>query len=273
MTSRPDVEEILGRLLAKVPADRFATAQQLADGMTMVTRPSPRRTVAGLGVTNPRRRRSRWIAGVMAGALVLGITWRVVISALPPPVPYRYVVLGSTSLAGQDSRYVGAVREELIRWRGVDVVRELEVLELIQDGGAPERPDDATRLARATRAAHLVRLEQTVRGDSLVFSLVLSDVGRSGTPVMYDSFACPIEGDECYHELRAATWRLLLGPGFERRRPGERPGTSSHRRASGRTREACRRTGNGASPRLTRCCGRRWPRIPRSPMRISSSVR
>ena len=73
----PEVEEILGRLLAKVPADRFATAQQLADGMTMVTRPSPRRTVAGLGVTNPRRRRSRWIAGVIAGALVLGITWRV----------------------------------------------------------------------------------------------------------------------------------------------------------------------------------------------------
>jgi serine/threonine-protein kinase len=209
-----EVDETLRRLLAKVPADRFATAQQLADGLAVVARTSPRRTMAAPGAPDRRQAWTRWIAGVVAGALVLGVTWRAVISALPPPDPNRYVVLSTTPLGGQDSRYVGALRDELLRWHGIDVVRELQVLEVIQEDGAPEQAEDAVRLARATRAGQLVRLEQHVRGDSLVFGIALTDVRRPREQLLYESFACPIEGDECAAQLRVAARRLLLGPGF-----------------------------------------------------------
>jgi serine/threonine protein kinase/tetratricopeptide (TPR) repeat protein len=223
-----EVDETVRRLLAKVPADRFATAQQLADGLPVIARPSPRRTRAVSRLPQEQRRqRTRWITGVVAGALVLGITWRAVISAVPPPDPNRYVVLSTTPLGGQDSRYVGALRDELIRWRGIGVARELEVLEVIQRDGAPEKPEDALSLARSTRAGRLVRLEQQARGDSLVFGIALYDAQRPGRELLYESFACPIEGSECSQHLRAVAWRLLLGPGFESVRLPGGPGTNS----------------------------------------------
>jgi eukaryotic-like serine/threonine-protein kinase len=224
----PELDETIRRLLAKVPADRFATGQQLADGLPVIVRPSPRRTLAVTAVPERRRRRGRWIAGVLTGAVVLGVTWRVVTPAPVPPDPDRYVVLSTgTPMAGQDSRYVGALRDELIRWRGVGVARELEVLEVVQRNGAPEKPEDALGLARATHAGRVVRLEQQVRGDSLVFGVAVHDSRRPGTQLMYESFACPVEGDECSRKLRAVAWRILLGPGFETLLLPNGPGTSS----------------------------------------------
>ncbi len=225
----PEVDETVRRLLAKVPADRYATAQQLTDGLPVVSRPSPRRTLELDAVPAARGHRKRWATGLAAASIALAaITWRVVTSAVPPPDPSRYVVLSTgTPLVGQDSRYVAALRDELIHWRGIGVARELEVLDLAQRNGAPNSADDALGLARATRAGRLVRLEQQVRGDSLVFGVALYDATRPGTQLMYESLTCPVEGQECEEDLRAIAWRLLLGPGFDNHVIDRRPGTSS----------------------------------------------
>ncbi len=94
-TVPPTLENVVMKALARSPADRFATAEQLSQGLKNPTTVTPVRTYsAGVPVAAPAeahaappsRRRTRWIVG--AGAVVtIGIVASLVV--LGPSAPTR----------------------------------------------------------------------------------------------------------------------------------------------------------------------------------------
>ncbi len=218
----PALDEAIRRLLAKAPADRFLTAQQLEDGLAAIPRPSP----IGLRIpVLPSRRRRRLLIGTTAAACAaLVATGVLAVWERKPPVPDRYAVLMTEGrLAGQDSRYALAIRDELLSWKGLTVAADVDILDQVKDDGPPADFADLRKLARGVQAGQLLRLELQPGADSLGFRLALYDLTRRDTLTANGSLRCAVTGNSCEAELRRAARRLIQSTtGYV---TAERPGT------------------------------------------------
>ncbi|MGH7644830.1 MAG: protein kinase domain-containing protein, partial [Gemmatimonadales bacterium] len=74
-TITPTVEDAIMRALAKVPADRFATAALFAEAMTQPSVSGAMRATAQVRAVAPGRRMGRWALGVGIGVAVLASAW------------------------------------------------------------------------------------------------------------------------------------------------------------------------------------------------------
>jgi tetratricopeptide (TPR) repeat protein len=105
-----DLEAVITRALAKVPADRFATVAQFADALALVGRPVP----LGLRVDAVAdvRARLRWGGIVLVGLALVGVfVWGVrhLLSGRAPPLtPNRVAVFPFAYNGAGDFRHLGA---------------------------------------------------------------------------------------------------------------------------------------------------------------------
>ncbi len=239
----PEVEEAVRIALAKVPADRFLTAQQFVDRLALVARNSPARTTVPMPRQTPRwtrflrRRRVRTVAGIALVVTIVGAAGALVArdAALDPG---RFVVLSTDgALGGQDSRYVALLREELERWSDVRVAREMEVLDVVRRQGAPRDVDGVLDAARTLGAGRAIRLVQRLDRDSLVFGGAAYDTRRGGRLLASATVRCAVSEEGCAAELGRLARTLLVGEDAARALAERAPATRSV--------EALRRYGEG----------------------------
>ncbi len=216
----PALDEAIRRLLAKAPADRFLTAQQLEDGLASIPRPSP---IGLRAPVLPSRRRRRLLIGTgVAACAALVASGVLAVWERKPPVPDRVAVLMTEGrLAGQDSRYAQAVRDELMNWEGLSLAPDVDILDEVKDAGPPEDFNDLRRLARGVQAGQLLRLELQPGADSLGFRLALYDLTHRDTLTASGSLRCAV--NDCEAELRRSARQLIQSTtGYV---TAERPGT------------------------------------------------
>ena len=156
-----EIEDIVHRLLAKVPADRFDSATRLLGTLPTTTTERPI-------VPTPRRRRWWQIGGLIGlGVLavlvasVRGITSFTALGELEP-ISSRYVVLplledGPLPAGLTGSRLARDLADALGDWRGVDVVRDFRVRDLLARADkAPTSIKDNASMARRLRAGIVI---------------------------------------------------------------------------------------------------------------------
>ncbi len=222
----PELVEVVDRLLAKQPADRFVTAQQLVDGLpSPMHRPTPRVLVG----PRPARRivkRRALAGGALAAAVLAGVVWAG--TRDPAPIANRFAVMTTGSLAGQDSRYVAALAGELQRFAPATVVEGYEILEAVNRYGVPSDAGSLRRIARRVRADRLVRLDRgAAGGDSLAFSVTVYPLagGDAVAPAVEMVHCSAVRAGECEAALGEAMRRQLVREtGYHDGRP---PGTGS----------------------------------------------
>ncbi len=164
-TMRPtvprEIEEVVHRLMAKVPADRFPTAARLRDTLT---------TPTSEGSAVARARRRWWQLGALVGilALVVGIVLggRGIVPFISlgdvEPDSSRYAVLplleeGTLPEDLTGARIARDMADALGAWRGIEVVRDFRVHDLLNRAGRPPRTMKASAgFARQLRAGMVV---------------------------------------------------------------------------------------------------------------------
>ena len=182
------VEDVVSRALAKVPADRFATAAEMENALEAAMSggwTSSERRVA------VARRRTRRIAAIAGGAVAaVAISLAVVSQAVLKPRAAelaradttRYVVLPFDRNSQVPSTFdEGAyVRAALSRWRPLTVVDQFEVRDAApQTGERSLSAKEARKIALRLGAGRYVRGTLTQTGDSIRVVALLYDV-KSG---------------------------------------------------------------------------------------------
>jgi len=187
-TVRPTVsrklDAIVAKALAKVPADRFATArdfqQALSDPMLLedipVVPPKPRRWPIVAGVT------------VVALAAVVAVASRDRMGpALQPNrvVGFPFItpaLVGSSKTAGEDvATLIGSAIDRRAALRWIDGWRALDAKERAADGGVSAR--SMRRIARAEGAAWYLTGRIVTRGDSVDVLVELVDAATDSVAV------------------------------------------------------------------------------------------
>lgn len=179
------VEEVVGRALAKAPADRFGTAHELADALNAATRAAP--TPVGWRRLGPKG--SRFIPAVGAIALVLlGFgTARRYIARRPSLAAERVVVApfenrtadsGLDVLAGMTTDWLTVGIQHL---SGLEVVSSRFALTSSSRlaEGRQEPQATAREVAEETGAGTVVSGAYYRRGDSLSFQAEIIDARNS----------------------------------------------------------------------------------------------
>jgi tetratricopeptide (TPR) repeat protein len=159
-----EIEEIVHRLLAKVPADRFDSATKLLEALPVRTTERP-----AVLSPPPKRKRRWWQLGGLIGLVALaGIITAVrgirSFSALGgiEPVSSRYVVLplledGELPAGLSGTRLARDLADALADWRGIEVVRDFRVRDLLaRDGEAPTSIERNASIARRLRAGMVI---------------------------------------------------------------------------------------------------------------------
>jgi len=197
----PDtVERALAGLLAKTPADRFATASQFLQATR--TEPTGRRRWP----TNARR-----TVGALVGVAVVTAVVLVARSLRPrPPLdPHRYLVLSCRPPSGMPAATAMSgdacgdrLRRAFERWDSVDVVNV---------GGAAATASGSAREDLARRAAAGVLVESRLRqgGGVLYLTLEASDLQSGAGMMAEDSVAVGDAADDAW--LLVPVLRVLLG--------------------------------------------------------------
>jgi tetratricopeptide (TPR) repeat protein len=156
-----EIEDIVHRLLAKVPADRFDSATRLLEAL-------PTTTTERAVVIQPRRRRWWQIGGLVGLGVVVaivasvrGITSFTTLGELEP-ISSRYVVLplledGPLPAGFSGARVSRDLADALGDWRGIDVVRDFRVRDLLERADEPPRTIKANAsIARQLRAGIVI---------------------------------------------------------------------------------------------------------------------
>ena len=187
----PGLADIVYKMLAKAPVDRFATAGEVEQALNAAS------ASAGVSVVADRRRatlRRRSLIACTAAAVVVAGTWiarvRLVADAdaraLAAVDTTRLVVFPFTQSGAPSSASDadGAMRQGLVRWTGVNVVDPFA----LSDAMRGERHDDlsaseARTVAIALHAARYVRGSVVREGDRWRAHAMLLDVGRGETPL------------------------------------------------------------------------------------------
>lgn len=177
--ARP-LEAPLGKALAKVAADRQASAGELARALE---------AAAGERTPFPRR---RWVAAAIALLTVLAVlvTWSVGAVEWADVAPWfsrssldtTYVAvfpLERDSLTTGRVIYDDLLYEALARWRGVFLVDQLQVSDALRQRRPIASTRDAARLARSLGAGRYVRGRVTSLGERWRVHAALFDALRS----------------------------------------------------------------------------------------------
>ena len=222
-----EIEEVVHRLMAKVPADRFPSAARLRD--TLSTPTSEGRAVE-------RGRRRWWQLGALLGilALVLGIVLGVrgidsftSLGGLEPDST-RYAVLplleeGTLPEDLTGARIARDMADALGGWRGIEVVRDFRVHDLLNVADQPPRTMRATAgFARRLRAGRVIWGDvRAARGGVDVRAVMY----RSTDPdeVISEHRVFVPAGGALRDSMAALTAGLLTNLGGTSRRP---PGTN-----------------------------------------------
>jgi tetratricopeptide (TPR) repeat protein len=222
------VEAALARALARVPADRFATAVQFAEALQSSTihRRSFVRSLAAGAV-----RRWRWTASI--GVLLALSVWggsRVLEGGGAAGLDPRRVFLAPfENQTGDPSLdHVGAVS---VDW----LIRELQSTELVQviDAGALAGTDRASRLgrdaalARAARAGTLVSVAYYRVADSVVFRVRVTETATGARLYTSDPISAPmvtpLDGLDELSQTLVGGVVTLVAPGVEWHANAQRP--------------------------------------------------
>ena len=229
----PDaLETVINRALAKVPADRYATAEQFAAALTVASTG----TVSRVTAARPLRRRP-WYRPALAVALVAvvaGLGWMVfgrkgnAGPATGGLDPHRVAVLYFAD--GSPDSSLGYLADGLTEALIADLgqVRTLDVVS--RSGVAPFRGKEVERdsVARALDAGTIVEGDVASAGSRVRVTVRLVD-GESGADIRRQSFDLPA-GDQLtirdsLAQQVALFLRELLGPEIRLRE--ERAGTKS----------------------------------------------
>jgi len=184
-----ELDQAVAHLLAKLPADRFATASQFvaalpADSAETAITPAPRPV---------QRRRRRWAIAAIAAAAVVGIVFAAIVgrartrpaldTSLYLVLPFRH--RGQTPPALLDGDQCGSLLDESLRtWRGVAVVDPLWLSDArARAGEQPLTLEAAFDLAQRRGAGAMISGEVWQFGDSVFVRGVLYDVQHPGRVV------------------------------------------------------------------------------------------
>jgi tetratricopeptide (TPR) repeat protein len=171
------VQEVIERALAKVPADRWASAARFAAALE--------------GAERRRERVRRQTVGLLGGLVVAGIAtyWALTDGPLGGGAraggavdTSRYVILSFEREPGVTAfNEDQLLHDALARWSGVTVVDPFQVRDAqAQRAGSPLSSRDARRLAERLGAGRYVRGVVTRVGDSLRVYAALHDVTADG---------------------------------------------------------------------------------------------
>jgi len=209
----PELEQLVGRALAKHPADRYQTAQQFADLLQPLATPEIRATPVGLPA--PRLPlglswRIPWgwaIAGVLAVILAVAR-----ITDQPPfggrvdpalhlvaPFAHRADAAPLLLTGDQCSRLV---HNSLARWQDVSLADSRWTTDQLERLGREPSLEDLLRIARRAGAGRLISGEVWSWGDSIRVRGVLYDVNHRGRMLREQTFS--VAGDLSDAEARFA---------------------------------------------------------------------
>ena len=179
-----DVEYAIEVALARLPAERFATAADFAAALGPAqTDSSPRRT---------RRISRRWRVAAVVTAVVLGTAGAVVLPKLraSPLDASLYVVVPFGHRGGAAPALVSGDQCELLlsqafgRWADVRLADPLRVHDArVRRGDQPMTLDQAKNLARDVGAGMLVWGDVSAVGDSIQVTAALYDLRHGGKSV------------------------------------------------------------------------------------------
>jgi tetratricopeptide (TPR) repeat protein len=223
-----EIEDVVHRLMAKVPADRFDTAARLLDTL-------PGGTTTERAAIPPQRR--RWwrfgavaVFAVLAGIIAVVLSGTVTISASGDVATdsTRYAVLPLLEEGDLPAELSGTsiardMADALGDWRGIDVVRDFRVRDLIaQSERPPQTMPASAALARRLRAGVVVWGDvRAVRGGAEVRAVLY----RSGKPdvLLAEHEVFIPTGGAVRDSMVALAAELLTGHGGTSR---SRPGTA-----------------------------------------------
>jgi TolB-like protein len=182
------LDELVMRCLAKEPADRWQTADEILRQLEQVGSVKPQREPV---VSRWRRMLKPGPAGGIAGLALLGLgAWWQTRDRLDLD-PNRVAVVRFRNATGVDSMDVfgsiiaDVVTNGLARTEGVNVAPAAAVLSAVAPRTANPPPNDPASIARATGAGIIVTGSYFVRPDSLAVQAEIIDVarGRPLTPI------------------------------------------------------------------------------------------
>jgi hypothetical protein len=208
------VAEVVYRALAKSPADRFASADEFARALAAVAEDPAVSVVA----PPPRWRRARvalLAAAVAVVALVAaGSAWQAraraaEARAISATDTTRLAIFPLEGERGVDAD--AALRQAVLRWRGIDVVdphRVAEAMSSMRDTGLSATR--ARELAIAMRAGRYLRGSLTHEGSLLRPQVMLFDVRNGDATLAEASAPAPVDRASLGAALSELTDRVLL---------------------------------------------------------------
>jgi tetratricopeptide (TPR) repeat protein len=218
-TCPPGVDAAVQRALAKVPADRFRTAGDLAraldaavtaDAPPMPAAPAASRRAGWRGSTAPLA--ALGAAAVLAGAYLLRAT------AAGGGDASHVVVLPFTVRAGagpanaEIGRAYERVSDALGEWDGVRLVDPQRVRDALEERGPePLRTNDALRVARTLDAGRLVWGDLATTGDSVIVRASLYDARRGSEIRRYAIRYAPANVGASVQQFRELASALVRG--------------------------------------------------------------
>jgi serine/threonine protein kinase len=171
-------EDALEKALAKVPADRFATAGEFAAALRSAAQENP-------APPSPSRPTPSWMIGggalaalALALALGRGAVWGAREEAPPDSSRYAIFPFEHEPETPRAVNEVQLLHDAMARWTGISVVDPFQVRDALgEDTLGPATQQEASRLSRRLGAGRYIRGSVSRLGDSLRVEVSLYNVG------------------------------------------------------------------------------------------------
>ncbi|MFN8645367.1 MAG: serine/threonine-protein kinase [Gemmatimonadales bacterium] len=199
------VEAVLSRVLEKVPADRYESAEGLARALEGATTGAGRLLTPTAEVPRSRRRtlRARWL---VAGGVAVGLGIAAIVAARgfgdPPPLapdpdrfavmPFRHVEVGTQVLiSGVNCEFL--IDQALGEYPDLKRVDHLVVNSAMESRGAPTNLDSIRATALRLGAGKVIWGEVWQEGDSLrIRGVVYPTTGPASQPIHSAAISLPL---------------------------------------------------------------------------------
>ncbi|HSB52859.1 MAG TPA: serine/threonine-protein kinase [Gemmatimonadales bacterium] len=190
-TLSADLQDTIGKSLAKHPADRYQTAQQMADALGRLAGGSTQGgSIAASRLDRPDSVREpqeswlrRWAApGIAALGIVVAVLWTTALrqpsldTSLYMVAPLLHGPGVPPTLSGDQCRRL--LHEALSRWDGIKLTDRRWVDDRLDQAGGHATLEEMLRLARLGGAGRLLAGEVSTWGDSIRVRGVVYDVSR-----------------------------------------------------------------------------------------------
>ncbi|MBW7933523.1 MAG: protein kinase [Gemmatimonadaceae bacterium] len=184
----PALQEIVERALAKVPADRYASGNELATELELV---AGTESWSGAHAQRVARRRSLWRVGglavigvsAIAAAATIATRRQAAVRAVAQADTTRILIVPFEGPAAEASAAEEQLRRAIARWNGVTPVDQFLVGERTER--TPLSPSDSRALALTLRAGRFVRGAVSANRAEGTMRAVLYDV-RNGEEALID---------------------------------------------------------------------------------------